>query len=113
MVQLEIPMAPKGKARPRFTGKFAYMPKEYMQWKAEFSQRASAQYGGPVIEDPVKVRVIFRTPTGKMRSDLDNAIGSVLDAIQPLILKNDRQVHEIFTCVVEGKTMIEVTIEVC
>jgi Holliday junction resolvase RusA-like endonuclease len=126
MITLNFPgMKPAAKARPRVTSNGTYMPQEYRDWKRTFAFHAGRQFeqwlqanGHPVlsmIQGPIAVSVEWRTTTGNMRPDVDNALGSVLDALQDaLIFANDSQVREIHGRVDKAKkaeTGITVTIE--
>ena len=99
--------------RPRITrfGR-AYMPQRYREWKKAAAEELRGQWGdaepmaGPVAVElvfwfarpksrcRVKLRDIVVPRTG--RGDLDNAVKSVLDAIQDAgIFANDSQVSSI------------------
>jgi Holliday junction resolvase RusA-like endonuclease len=126
MITLAFPgMKPCAKARPRVTSNGTYMPQEYRDWKRKFAWlasqewdhwlRANGHHVPSIIDGPIAVSVEWRTTTGNMRPDVDNALGSVLDALQDaLIFANDSQVREIHGRVDKAKkaeTGITVTIE--
>jgi Holliday junction resolvase RusA-like endonuclease len=111
MVTLRIPMRALGKARPRVTRWGTYMPKSYTKWLEEFRTRAKEQYRGEVLTSPLILSCTFSSPSGKQRSDLDNCVGSVADAIQPWLIANDRQVMELHAWYVHGPLGILVQIE--
>lgn len=88
-IELEIPLPPMPKKRPRVTARGTYMPPEYTEWKRDFGThcRGVKPFGG--VGFGISVR--FVTATGRMRCDLDNALGAVLDALQDAgIIQNDR-----------------------
>jgi Holliday junction resolvase RusA-like endonuclease len=106
-VRLSLPFAPVPSPRPRVRviGKFAsvYMPKEYMDWKAEVAAHVARQPGLPsaeLLERPVSVSLAFhveRPKTTKLaapKPDIDNYAKSVLDAFNDagVIWKDDTQV---------------------
>lgn len=66
------------------------MPKNYMEWKKKFAALAKKQSSGR-INRTFLIDIKIRKKTGKMRSDIDNVAGSVLDALQDCgIIENDR-----------------------
>ena len=87
-------LPPMGKARPRFYKKKVYMPSSYRKWQERFCWLLKLSPGpSQPLTCPVKVSVMIYTKTGKMRSDLDNAIASVWDGLQKAgWIANDRQV---------------------
>jgi Holliday junction resolvase RusA-like endonuclease len=101
-----IPMAPMGKARPRVTKRgHAFMPRSYKKWKAEFGLRAkNAWQPWPPINGPFLIRITIGTKSGKMRSDLDNSAGSVLDALQDAgLIANDRDCRQLSARIIVTK----------
>lgn len=104
-------MRPCAKARPRFARGRTYMPADYVAWKEEFAMRAKEQYRGEVLTSPLVLTVTFATPTGKIRPDGDNAIGSIMDSLQPYPVANDRQFVALHMGIVKGPQEIRVTIE--
>lgn len=111
-----VTMPPMGKARPRMTRRGrTYMPAPYMEWKKEFSARAKIGWcPWPKITGPFSIKVVFGTKSGKMRSDLDNCIGSVLDALQDAgLIANDRDCRQLAAKLITTKLPgISVEIEV-
>jgi Holliday junction resolvase RusA-like endonuclease len=69
------------------------MPAPYVRWKRTFAFHARAQWSRAALEGPVRVAAEFITPTGGCRPDLDNALGAVLDALEGIVIVNDRQVR--------------------
>lgn len=105
----KIPMRAVSKARPRVPdGGKAYMPKDYMDAKAEFANCLvelgikPANYGGPVACEIVfganefwmeLVPIEAVKPVGIGRNDIDNLVGFVMDASQDAgLIVNDSQV---------------------
>lgn len=96
-------MSPMGKARPRVTRSgHAYMPKQYTEWKKSFGARAKLLWAPwHPIEGPFAIRITLGTKSGKMRSDIDNAAGSVLDALQDAgLIKNDRDCRQLWARII-------------
>jgi Holliday junction resolvase RusA-like endonuclease len=113
-----VPMQPAAKARPRVTRGHAYMPDTYVKWKKEFLARCMSVYNkSPPIECKLCISIIFMTKNGKMRPDIDNALGACMDSLQGtattrVIIKNDRQIVEIgrVYCVKSDEEKIMVTL---
>lgn len=88
---LDGPIVPK--ARARVTQNGAYHPPEYSQWKTQAILKLGSQYDGPSLSG-VSIDITLNGKHSR-RGDLDNIIGSLLDAlVQAHILKNDN-----LTCV--------------
>lgn len=103
---LFVPMPPMGKARPRMTRSgHCFMPNSYTKWKKDFALRARFQWGSePAITGPFAIHLVLTTKTGKMRSDIDNAAGSVLDSLQDArLIDNDRDCRELQVRLEQGK----------
>ena len=109
--ELIIPGRVVPKARPRFdprTG-HAYHATRYRDWLDMATQTVALMHRGPPIEGPTLLRVAF-SPAGAdvailgcspveyqgRRGDLDNMIGSVMDALQHGgAIENDSQIVKI------------------
>jgi Holliday junction resolvase RusA-like endonuclease len=77
-LRMHLPMV--GKARPRVTSQGTYMPKAYQQWQRDAQAELRLQWARrPPLERVGWLTVQFRCPQGRV--DLDNALGSVLDAL--------------------------------
>lgn len=111
MIKFTIPGKPKGKGRPRFTGKRTYTPKATADYekmiRCEYVRQAGKR---DPIEGPVKAviscyyqipksdnkakrkaKVVGEIPaTGK--PDLDNVAKAVLDSLNGLAFEDDSQV---------------------
>lgn len=88
-----IPLAPKPKARPRFSRGRAYMASDYTQWKDKFRKYVETEWGVPALECHCVLNIVFYSSS--LRPDIDNACGSILDALNGLVWKDDRQVKQL------------------
>ena len=65
----------KSKARPRFVkGSVPYMPKDYMEWKADLTAQMKEWWTAPPLEKVKQVTLHFGGPA---RHDGDNLCGAV------------------------------------
>ena len=106
-VTMLISMPPMGKARPRVTKSgHAFMPSSYTKWKKDFATRAVfAWRPWPNITGPFSIKITIGTKSGKMRSDLDNSAGSVLDALQDAgLIANDRDCRQLMAKIITSNT---------
>lgn len=87
ILTLALPM--QGKARPRVTRHGTFMPLAYRQWQQSAQLELRSQWGDRLpLEAVAQIAIRFRCRSG--RTDLDNAIGSVLDAlVRAGILRDD------------------------
>ena len=107
--QIVLEGSPMPKVRPRFDSrsKRAYNPKEYTEWKEDVALQAKAQHM-PHFNGPVSIEVALRADTTlvvvqsidterpkHVRGDVDNYVGSYMDALQGIAYENDRQVHDL------------------
>ena len=83
-----LPMKPISKARPRsFQGQTRpYMPVQYKNWMKDAEAHLSEWWVGPPLERVASIELHFY---GHARGDLDNLMGSVLDAMNGIVLKDD------------------------
>lgn len=96
IIRLDIPMPPKGKARPRVTSRGTYMPHDYQAWRAEFATHTRFQALGRRPLGWFAIGLTIGTPKGRMRPDLDNVLAAVLDALQDSgVIENDRLCWEV------------------
>lgn len=103
-LEFTIPVGPMAKARPRITRRGTYMPDHYTAWRRAFTAHCLDQ-GVPDVVGPFAIGVIFQTKNGRMRPDLDNAIGAVLDALQDAgIIANDSACDQLAAAKRKGKT---------
>ena len=102
-VTMLIAMPPMGKSRPRVTRSgHAFMPSKYVKWKKDFATRAVfAWRPWPKITGSFSIKITIGTKSGKMRSDLDNSAGSVLDALQDAgLIANDRDCRQLMARII-------------
>ena len=78
--------------RPRTVrGGKAYYPKRYTDWLASAKVEAYRACGRTLYLEPVSLSVWFCG--ARANADIDNLLKSVLDAIQGVIIVDDKQVH--------------------
>lgn len=82
----------RSKQRPRFNGKHAYMDKRYMQSKDEVAWMVKEHRPPLIPEGDVHFYVLIEVK-GKGRSDDDNLLGWLCDALEGTCYTNDRQVR--------------------
>lgn len=102
MIRFTVPMRPFPKQRPRSAaGKRPYMDKGYVLQKVEFATLARAAYGKPFpfLLGKVEVSITFRYKDTRT-ADIDNLAGGVMDALNGILWKDDKQVRR-------GKLAIE------
>jgi len=105
---LNIPMPPLGKARPRLGKGRVHMPEQYVQWKKTFGIHARNQVKTS-IAGPFYISVHLTTKTGKMRSDIDNVAGTILDSLQDCgMIGNDRDCKNLSISIAKGKQALMV-----
>lgn len=67
------------------------MPKPYQDWRRRFV--GMVDHGAAPMGEEIHVGLVVITKSGKMRPDLDNVLGAVLDALQDAnVIANDRGV---------------------
>lgn len=68
------------------------MPPAYRKWKADFCFHAKLQALDDVFDSNFHVILTVNTTTSRCPSDMDNCLGSVLDALQDCgIVANDKK----------------------
>lgn len=117
-------MRPAGKARPRVTAKSTYMPKAYQAWRRQAESLIGLSLRDWAEEhldtwralrngSDCSLSIVIETPTGRMRPDIDNAVGAIMDALQGAgVLANDRQVRRLSAEIRRGETLISIGLEV-
>lgn len=85
--ELRVPLMSKARPRSPRGGGRPYMPKAYMQWKADVRAILAEWWAIPPLEQVNCLCLVFRGPA---RGDLDNLAGAVLDAGNGLIWVDDR-----------------------
>lgn len=107
-ISLVLNCQPLACPRPRVSGRFAYMPKNYTKWKKDQKVRIRSQLKKLYIEEPVFLSVVFvyRRPKALSRQkdprkriykhtkpDIDNLTKSVMDLLQDCkVIKDDSQI---------------------
>ena len=130
MITFTIPGAPRGKGRPRYTGRGGF-PRAYTDAKTRaYEQQVKEAYqraGGPQYSGPVAVSItaIFEPPASlsqKKRTemigrycgkkpDLDNIIKAILDGVNGVAFEDDTAVVVVTAQKIFGETAkAEVTI---
>lgn len=88
---LEILMPLFSKARPRLTKSgHAYMPASYKNNISEMRSQIKKQWTIGLLETPVELNASLY---GEARGDLDNIIGSFMDAATGIIFTDDRVLY--------------------
>ena len=78
------------------------MPPAYREWQRTFVWRTTGQHRGECFGS-LAISVTYRTASGNMRPDVDNAAGAVLDALQDAgVIANDSQVRRLLVEVVKA-----------
>lgn len=120
-----LPIAPAGKERPRVTRFGTFMPKGYEAWREVVRLQVRSKVPAAMLDRlPLTGRLAFRATFhavhGRMKPDLDNAIGAIWDAIQvpPVkrgggwgLIANDSQFKRVTAEVVTGVPGITFTVE--
>lgn len=71
---------------------------DYRKWEEGARWEIKRQWGAPPIEGDVGMEVVT-----SCRNDLDNLLGSLLDAMEGIVFLNDRQVVEVTVWRRKGK----------
>ncbi len=106
-VELVLPWGGMSKPRPRVTENGTFMPPEYVAWKGGVAQVAALQaksQGVSALQGPLSLVAKFYkneilvvvsegAPPRFGKSDLDNLVGGLMDALEDAgLYKNDRQI---------------------
>lgn len=94
---------PLAKERPR-KGKYGqiYTPGRTQRYEAALGLLAKTHYYGSPLDVPVSVEVVFITPGGKLRGDIDNFLKSLFDGGNRIIWSDDRMIHKVHARVEKG-----------
>jgi len=86
--EFTLPLRPISKARPRsFQGQARpYMPASYKQWIKDARMHLGEWWTDPPLDHVDELAVHFYGPA---RGDLDNRVGSLLDAMNGLVITDD------------------------
>lgn len=85
--EIRVPLMSKARPRTAPGSSRPYMPKAYMDWKANVRAILGEWWTVPPLEAVNCLVLVFKGPA---RGDLDNLAGAVLDAGNALIWKDDR-----------------------
>lgn len=116
-MKITIPGEPRGKQRPRFNKKTGttYTPSETTQYEKMVKMIARATYHHEPIEGAIRVRIqsMYRIPPSasqdrkkrmqlglilpEVKPDVDNVAKIILDALNGVVYKDDKQVVELIT----------------
>ena len=95
-IEFTVPLAPKGKSRPRHGKGFTYSDKDQVRWEQQFALYDSQFKPQQLLEGSIGMAVLFVMPRPKRlyrkkdspnclphtgRPDLDNLVKSVMDAM--------------------------------
>jgi Holliday junction resolvase RusA-like endonuclease len=113
LVDVVVPGDPCPAARPRMGQGRVYMPKRYVEAKEDLQRflfTDLVKRGSPRrYEGPVRVDLWFSVLRA---GDLDNYAKTVLDALNDLVIKDDRQVVDLHARLVAGSpTGVHVVVE--
>lgn len=101
---LRFEIDPVAKGRPRFTrAGIAYKPKKTRDFENEIRFIAMNQYGGSLVDGPIKVQINFNFKPGKTvkrkhhttRPDCSNLAKGVEDALNGVVWKDDSQIIDL------------------
>ena len=84
--EIWLPFSPVSKERPRFGKGRTYMNKEYQQWKGDVRSYLSEWWTDKPLD---RVQVVVVHFYGPARGDLDNRVGSLLDAAKGVLFTDD------------------------
>lgn len=110
---IEIPGEPVSKGRPRFFGGHAVTPKETRGAEQVVGLMARQRLAGRAADDRAlfAATLFFATSSPALR-DLDNLAKLVLDALNKIVWKDDRQVEELHAKLVRGDARPRTVIEI-
>ena len=83
---LVLEVAPKSKERPRFNGRVAHLSHKYRDWLGNCSALMSEWWIDPPLDEVLCLHCHFYGPA---IGDNDNLIGSVMDAGNKIIWRDD------------------------
>ena len=83
--EIWLPFRPISKARPRFSG-HAYTDKVYAQWKGDVHAFLTEWWTEAPLD---RLNVLVAHFYGPARGDLDNRVGSLLDAAKGVLFTDD------------------------
>ena len=106
MIELTIQGEPIAMMRPRLGREHTYNPQKDL--KVRMKWEISVLWPYPKILGDLGINLIFQV--SNKNKDLDNMVKFILDAMEGIVFKNDRQVSEIYARKEAGEpcTLIEV-----
>jgi Holliday junction resolvase RusA-like endonuclease len=106
MFELTIQGEPIAMMRPRLGRGHTYNPQKKLKERVRWEIRTL--WPAEPLTGDVGINLIFQV--GKKNKDLDNMVKFILDAMEGIVFKNDRQVSEIYARKESGDpcTLIEV-----
>jgi Holliday junction resolvase RusA-like endonuclease len=106
VIELTIQGEPIAMMRPRLGREHTYNPQKKLKERVRWELRTL--WPSPPIKGNVGINLIFQV--SKRNKDLDNMVKFMLDAMEGIVFKNDRQVSEIYARKEAGEpcTLIEV-----
>ena len=114
IMKMTLDIEPRPCPRPRF-GKRAYMPAEYVEYKAAIGLAVKSKCKTPTT-DNLKLQITFRRKykiTSRRFGDIDNLVKGVLDSCNGILFKDDSQVVSLTAEKVESALVgIDIEIEV-
>ena len=106
-ITIVVPGRPVPKGRPRVVRGHAYTPAATVVAEHRIAFLARA-VGARPIECPVAVRAEFFFKDGRARADIDNLAKLVLDALNGVAFKDDRQVVSLEATIYRGQKDLSV-----
>lgn len=96
----EVAGQPKPQARPRVTRNGTYTPQASRDWK-EAVGRAAWLAKVQSVDGPVELHIVLG---GALRGDVDNYAKGIMDALNGIAYKDDRQVKSLSVTLLKRKT---------
>ena len=113
-MKMTIEVEPRPCPRPRF-GRRAYMPAEYVAYKAAIGALMKSKCKTPTTEN-LKLQITFRRKyraDSRRFGDLDNLVKGVMDACNGIVFLDDSQVVSLTAEKVQSASVgIDIDIEV-
>lgn len=109
MIHLDFPgIRPQAKRNSQFRNGYAYVEPHYRAWRNMVAAVARGQWlrtdftMREPLSEPMAVSVTFRTASGILRGDLDNAFAGLMDALQAAeVIENDKLIRRLSAEVVK------------
>lgn len=101
MLTFTVPGRAVPKERPRVGPTGGWTPARTRAWEQTIAWRARAAHKGGPLEGLLEVGIVVRL-RGAGGGDVDNYAKAVLDALQPIVYRNDRQVRRLVAELLDG-----------